>query len=86
MSWREELRGVRRADLAGLGLVITGLVWAGIALPQETQVPAEEYKAVWDWCGVRWPFRKDLQDACRTGAYEMLPGQEAPADERMQDA
>ena len=98
MSWREELRGVRRADLAGLGLVITGLVWAGIALPQETQVrteetqvqetqvPAEEYKAVWDWCGVRWPFRKDLQDACRTGAYEMLPGQEAPADERTKDA
>lgn len=103
MTWREDLRGVSRVDLASAVLLVPALIW-GVAIvaqdAQETQVPvqetqvqetqvqmpADEYKAVWEWCGVRFPFRKDLQEACRWGAYEMLPGQEAPADEGMKDA
>jgi hypothetical protein len=102
MTWREELRGVRRLDLACAALLVPVTIWAGVVIAQdaeetrvqetqvqvqETQVTpdADEYKAVWDWCGVRFPFRKDLQEACRWGAYEMLPGQEVPADEGMKD-
>ena len=99
MSWRNELRGVRRVDLACAVALVPISIWAGsLLLAQdagETQVPVQEtqvqetqdgYKAVWDWCGVRWPYREDLQEACRWGAYEMLPKQEAWADERTQDA
>lgn len=94
MTWRSELRGVRRVDLVSAVLIVPTLAWAGFVLApdaqetqvQETQVQdAEEYKAVWEWCGIRHPFRQDLQEACRWGAYEMLPGQEAPADEGIQN-
>jgi hypothetical protein len=99
VSWRYELRGVRRVDLACAVLIVPTLIWAGtVALAQdagETQVPvqetqvqetqADEYKAVWDWCGVRFPYREDLQEACKWGAYKMLPGQDAPVKEA-QDA
>jgi hypothetical protein len=96
MTWREELRGVRRIDLACAALLVPVTIWAAVTIAQdaqetpvqETQVQetqvrgsADEYKAVWEWCGVRFPFRDDLQEACRWGAYEMLPGQEVPADE-----
>lgn len=98
MNLREELRGVRRVDLACAVLMVPIAIWTGTTLlapdapetqVQEVQVqvmPRDEYKAVWDWCGVRFPFREDLQEACRWGAHEMLPGQDAPADERTQDA
>lgn len=97
MTWRSELRGVRRLDLACAALMVPTLIWAGsVALTQETQVPAQEtqvqetqadeYKAVWDWCTVRFPFREDLQEACKWGAYKLLPGQEVPADEGTRDA
>jgi hypothetical protein len=96
MTWRYELRGVSRVDLACAVALVPIAIWAGsLALArdagetpvQEVQVQeTDDYKAVWDWCGVRWPFRQDLQEACRWGAYEMLPGQEAPADERTKDA
>jgi hypothetical protein len=102
MTLREDLRGVRRVDLASAVLIVPTLIFGcSLAMAkdapetqvpvqetqvQETQVPADEYKAVWDWCGVRFPYREDLQEACRWGAYKMLPGQEAPADEGMQDA
>lgn len=96
MGWRDELQGVRRVDLASAVLLVPAIAVSAYLIAQETQetrvpaqetqvqetqVPADEYKAVWEWCGVRFPFRKDLQEACRWGAYEMLPGQEAPADE-----
>ena len=99
MSWRNEVRGVSRVDLASALLMVPVAIWAGCVIAakdagetqvpvqetqvQETQVPPDEYKAVWDWCGVRWPYREDLQEACRWGAYEMLPKQEAWADERI---
>lgn len=99
MTWRNELRGVSRVNLACAALLVPISIWAGVVIAkdaeetqvqktqetqvQETQVP--EYKAVWEWCGVRFPFRKDLQEACRWGSYEMLPGQEAPADEGIKD-
>jgi hypothetical protein len=101
MSWRNDLRGVSRVDLACAVALVPISLWAGSLFttrdPQEVQVPQEtqvqetqetpdEYKAVWDWCGVRFPFREDLQEACRWGAYEMQPKQEAWEDERMQDA
>ena len=90
MNLRNELRGVRRVDLACAILLVPIGIWAGsVALTQETQVQetqADEYKAVWDWCGVRFPFRQDLQEACRWGAYELLPKQEAWDDERTHDA
>lgn len=88
-----------RVDVACAVLLVPIGIWAGSVVlsqetretretqVQETQVgDADEYKAVWDWCGVRFPFRPDLQEACRWGAYEMLPGQEVPADEGIQNA
>lgn len=102
MTWRNELRGVSRVNLACAALLVPASIWGGSLIlssqqqetreTQETQVQetrvqdADEYKAVWDWCGVRFPFRQDLQEACRWGAYEMLPGQEAPADEGIRNA
>ena len=79
--------------LAGVAILATVAIGANLAETRETRteevqvrMPEDAYKAVWDWCGVRFPFRPDLQEACRWGGYEMLPGQEAPADERTQDA
>jgi hypothetical protein len=43
---------------------------------QEAPLLQDEYKAVWEWCGVRFPYREDLQEACKWGAYKLLPGQE----------
>lgn len=98
MSWRHELRGVSRVDLACAVVMVPIAIWTGTLLAQDAQetqvqetqvqvVPdADGYKAVWDWCGVRWPFRDDLQEACRWGAYEMLPKQEAWENERTRDA
>jgi hypothetical protein len=100
MTLRDDLRGVRRVDLASAVLIVPTLIF-GLAIAQdagetqvpvqetqvqETQVPEDEYKAVWDWCGIRFPYREDLQEACKWGAYKMLPGQEVPADEGVQDA
>ena len=98
MTWRNELRGVSRVNLACAALLVPVSIWAGVTIADKAQVPvketqvqetrvqdADEYKAVWEWCGVRFPFRQDLQEACRWGSYEMLPEQEAPADERTKD-
>ena len=100
MTWREELRGVRKLDLAAAALLVPTLAFSGYVFAkdagetretqetqvQETQVDADDYKAVYDWCGVRFPFREDLQEACRWGAYELLPGQSVPADEGIENA
>ena len=100
MPWRNELRGVSRVDLACAGLMLPVLIWgAAIGLQetqvQETQVPQETqvqdagdaYEETWDWCGGRFPYREDLQEACRWGAYEMLPGESVPVtDAEAQDA
>jgi len=82
-----------RRDLAGV-IILAAVAFAADA--HETQVPPEEtqvqethvpdYKAVWEWCGVRFPYREDLQEACRWGAYKMLPGQSAPTEEGVKDA
>lgn len=99
MTLRDDLRGVSPVDLACAALMVPVLVW-GISVGlqeaqvQETQVPQETqvqdagdaYEETWDWCGERFPYRDDLQEACRWGAYEMLPGQEVPADEGTRDA
>lgn len=48
----------------------------------------ERYAEVTAWCNARFPFREDLQEACKWGAYEMLPGQDVPVlpEEGTQDA
>lgn len=63
-----------------------GLVIANMANGRESHEPAKSYTAVWDWCGVRFPYREDLQEACRWGAYEMLPDEDAPAEKGTTDA
>lgn len=89
MTLRDDLRGVRRTDLVSAALIVPVAavgIWLGIANQtretQETQVPAETqvqdagdaYAETHAWCQARFPFRPDLQEACRWGAYEMLPG------------
>lgn len=32
----------------------------------------ERYAEVTAWCNARFPFREDLQEACKWGAYEMI--------------
>lgn len=101
MSWRDDLRGVSRVDLACAALLVPIAIWAGSvaindAAPasnstQETQVQetsvGETYQETWDWCGGRFPYREDLQEACRWGAYEMIPGQDVPVtDEGIEHA
>jgi len=100
MPWRSELRGVSRVDLACAALLVPVLIWgAAVSLQetqvQETQVPQETqvqesgdaYEETWDWCGERFPYRDDLQEACRWGAYDMLPGESVPVTEgQVQDA
>lgn len=57
--------------------------------PQETSTKTQErYGEVTAWCNARFPFRDDLQEACKWGAYEMLPGQDVPVlpEEGTQDA
>lgn len=48
--------------------------------PREAQVPTaqETYASTWEWCENRFPFRDDLQEACRWGAYEMIPASKTP--------
>lgn len=100
MAWRSELRGVSRVDLACAVLMGPVLIWGAVVclqetqvqetqVPQETQVQdaGDAYEETWDWCGGRFPHRADLQEACRWGAYEMLPGESVPVQEEgKQDA
>lgn len=94
MTLRDDLRGVRPLDLVCAVLVVPVAVIgisAGVANQtretRETQVPAETqvqdagdaYAKTHGWCQQRFPYRADLQEACRWGAYEMLPGQDMPA-------
>lgn len=94
MTWRDDLQGVRKLDLACAVLLVPVTLWAGsVALTQdagETQVPVQEtqvqdagemYHKTLEWCIGRFPYRDDLQEACQWGAYEMLPGQEYRANE-----
>ena len=76
--------------LAAVAILATVAIGANLAETRETRTeevqvrtPQDAYKAVWDYCGVRFPFRTDLQEACQRGAYEMLP--DAPEQE-MKDA
>lgn len=100
MTLRDDLRGVSRVDLTCAVLLVPTVAVGIFAIAQdagETQVPApvqetqvqdagETYAETWQWCQERFPYRDDLQDACRWGAYQMLPGQEVPADEGIRDA
>lgn len=63
--------------------------WVAIGLKADARETAvqETYSGVWTWCQGRFPYREDLQEACRWGAYEMIPGQDTPAKEKdTQDA
>lgn len=39
---------------------------------QQPDVGAQ-YADTWAWCEGRFPYRDDLKNACRWGAYEMVP-------------
>lgn len=93
MTLRGELQGVRKLDLACAVLLVPVTIWAGSVAfaqdAQETQVPAQEtqvqdagdaYKKAYDYCGSRFPYRTDLQEACRWGAFEMLPQEKGTKD------
>lgn len=68
-------------------IAITGLVALAATAAKPEPAPAKPaYDAVWSWCGNRFPYREDLQEACRWGAYEMLPGADVPAEEGVQNA
>lgn len=87
MTWRDELRGIRRVDLACAALLVPISIWAGsVVLSQETRETQETqvqetrvyYTEVVSWCTGRFPYRTDLQEACKSGAYEMLPAPSVP--------
>lgn len=76
MTLREDLRGVKPLDLACAVLMVPViLVGAAVCMqetpghetrvPQETQVQemGDAYDETWIWCGERFPYRDDLQDA-----------------------
>jgi hypothetical protein len=93
MTLRDDLRGVRPLDaICAVLIVPVAAVGISLGInnqtreTQETQVPAQEtqvqdagdaYTDTWAWCQQRFPYRTDLQEACRWGAYEMLPGQDS---------
>lgn len=94
MNWRHELRGVSRVDLVCAALIVPVSIWADTVVfshdaedVQDVQVPAQvqvqdagdAYGETHAWCMQRFPYRADLQEACRWGAYEMLPGTDMPA-------
>lgn len=47
---------------------------------------ARRYAETWTWCEGRFPYREDLQEACKWGAYEMLPAQETLPSQETRDA
>ncbi len=44
------------------------------AAPAAVPTPGGQYAGTWAWCGDRFPGQPELQEACRWGAFEMLPG------------
>lgn len=86
------MNGAKRAVLAGaVAAVVIGLVTSPPPSTGEAQVPSTgeaqvtvpptgeaqvRYQEAYDWCGGRFPYRTDLQEACRWGAFEMLPRQQ----------
>lgn len=57
-------------------IMVSGVVTAAPLVKQEPEPAGPTYQEVWSWCGDRFPYRDDLQEACRWGAYEMLPGED----------
>lgn len=86
------MNGPQRCVIAGaVAAVAIGLITSPLPSTGEAQVnPAGEaqvttpstgdaqvrYQEAYDWCGGRFPYRTDLQEACRWGAFEMLPRQQ----------
>ena len=57
-----------------------GAAIAAMKNDSATHQSPDSYSAVWEWCGNRFPYREDLQEACRRGAYEMVPANEGAKD------
>lgn len=84
------MNGAKRAVIGGaVAALVIGLVTSPPT--GEAQVPSTgdaqvnlpptgdaqvRYQEAYDWCGGRFPYRTDLQEACRWGAFEMLPRQQ----------
>ena len=54
----------------------TGDAQVNVQLPATGDAQVR-YQETYGWCQQRFPYRTDLQEACRWGAYEMLPGPES---------
>jgi hypothetical protein len=81
---------IRRVAGAVIALMLTGVqptADAQVNLTADAEVtPAPDawvrYIETSEWCNGRFPYRPDLQEACKWGAYEMLPEQPVPAREK----
>lgn len=70
-----------KADAASAAVCIL-LMTMVASTPQPTPAtPTQErYAEVTTWCDDRFPYRDDLQEACKWGAYEMT-GAETPTNQ-----
>lgn len=66
----------------GLAAIPTAATLA--SMPEES-TPAVSYVETWEWCEEKFPTSEGQREACRWGAYEMLPGEDVPAQEGTQD-
>lgn len=62
--------------LAFIALVIGGTLGGRWMDLQESTPPPTPYFQVWEWCEEKFPTNEGQREACRWGAYEMLPGQD----------
>jgi hypothetical protein len=58
------------AAAAALGVLLVTMV-ASSPMPTPAFQEQERYADVTAWCDGRFPYRDDLQEACKWGAYEM---------------
>lgn len=61
-------------------LLLAAAVYIAVLLAPAQAEPVHQpdvgaqYADTYEWCKGRFPYREDLQEACRWGAYEMVPG------------
>lgn len=63
-------------------LIVTGGALAAKSMDMDAQKePPTPYFQVWEWCEEKFPTSEGQREACRWGAYEMLPGQDVEAQD-----
>lgn len=58
------------AAAAAVGVLLMTMT-ASASTPTPAMQTQERYAEVTAWCDGRFPYRDDLQEACKWGAYEM---------------